>query len=83
MPLYVYEVIHKNKKNGRRFEVMQGFSDAPLTHDPETGEPVQRVYFAPHAPKNRYEKALKQISKEDKKNSPPKNRGKKGAGSGF
>lgn len=79
MPLYVYEVIGKNKKNGRRFEVMQSFSEAPLTHDPETGEAVQRVYFAPHAPKNRYEKALKQISKEDKKTPPRKTGKKKGA----
>lgn len=72
MPLYVYEVVHKNKKTGRRFEVLQGISEAPLTRDPDTGEPVQRVYSAPHAPRNRYEKALKQISKEDKKNSPKK-----------
>lgn len=66
MPLYVYEVIHKNQKPGRRFEIMQSFSDKPLTRDPKTGEPVQRVYFAPHSPKNRYEKALRQIAKEDK-----------------
>src|SRR3569623_25047 len=40
MPTYVYETIGKKK---RRFEVKQSMQDAPLTKDPETGEPVQRV----------------------------------------
>lgn len=38
MPTYTYETA-----TGRRFEVRQAMSDAPLTHDPESGEPVQRV----------------------------------------
>ena len=38
MPIYVYET-----EQGRSFELKQGMSDAPLTHDPETGEPVRRV----------------------------------------
>ena len=40
MPTYVYETAGKKP---RRFEVKQGMNDAPLTHDPETGEPVRRV----------------------------------------
>jgi predicted nucleic acid-binding Zn ribbon protein len=40
MPIYVYETTGKAK---RRFEVKQSMKDAPLTHDPESGEPVQRV----------------------------------------
>jgi len=40
MPIYVYETTGKKK---RSFEVKQCMNDAPLTHDPETGEPVKRV----------------------------------------
>ena len=38
MPIYIYET-----SKGRRFELKQGMSDPTLTHDPATGEPVQRV----------------------------------------
>ena len=38
MPTYVYR-----RPDGTAFEVFQKISDAPLTEDPETGEPVQRV----------------------------------------
>ena len=40
MPIYVYETTGKKK---RRFEVKQCMQDDPLTHDPESGEPVHRV----------------------------------------
>ncbi|HWB60602.1 MAG TPA: hypothetical protein VG733_14000 [Chthoniobacteraceae bacterium] len=40
MPIYVYETTGKKP---RRFELKQGMNDAPLTHDPQTGEPVRRV----------------------------------------
>jgi predicted nucleic acid-binding Zn ribbon protein len=40
MPTYVYETTGKTK---RRFELRQSMNDAPLKHDPETGEPVIRV----------------------------------------
>ncbi|HXJ61090.1 MAG TPA: zinc ribbon domain-containing protein [Verrucomicrobiae bacterium] len=44
MATYVYETIPKDpKQKPRRFEVQQKMSDAPLTVDPETGEPVRRV----------------------------------------
>lgn len=38
MPTYVYR-----RPDGTLFEVFQRISDSPLTQDPETGEPVQRV----------------------------------------
>lgn len=42
MPIYEYR-----RPDGSTFEVMQSFSEAPLTHDPETGVEVQRVLHAP------------------------------------
>jgi putative FmdB family regulatory protein len=42
MPIYEYR-----RENGTTFEVLQSMSDPPLTVDPETGEPVQRVMHAP------------------------------------
>lgn len=42
MPIYEYR-----RPDGSTFEVIQKFSDDPLTTDPETGEPVERVYSAP------------------------------------
>ncbi len=43
MPIYEYR-----RRDGSTFEVMQKMSDPPLTADPDTGEPVERV-FAPVA----------------------------------
>jgi predicted nucleic acid-binding Zn ribbon protein len=67
VPTYVYEVIRDDKQPGERFEVVQAMSDEPLTHHPETGEPVQRVFLptwiaGKNAP-NRTERALR----DDKK----------------
>jgi putative FmdB family regulatory protein len=42
MPIYEYR-----RPNGTTFEVMQKFSDEPLTVDPDTGVPVERVLHAP------------------------------------
>ncbi|EHN11536.1 Putative regulatory protein FmdB [Patulibacter medicamentivorans] len=42
MPVYEYR-----RPDGTTFEVLQKFTDDALTHDPETGEPVQRVLHAP------------------------------------
>ena len=42
MPIYEYK-----RSDGSTFEVIQKFSDDPLTKDPDTGEPVERVYTAP------------------------------------
>lgn len=42
MPIYEYR-----RPDGSTFEVLQKFSDEPLTKDPETGEPVERVFRPP------------------------------------
>ena len=42
MPIYEYR-----RPDGSTFDVMQSFSDATLTHDPETGVAVQKVFHAP------------------------------------
>jgi putative FmdB family regulatory protein len=42
MPIYEYR-----RPNGTTFEVLQSMSDDPLTEDPETGVPVERVLHAP------------------------------------
>ena len=39
MPFYEYR-----RPDGTTFEVMQKMSDLPLTHDPETGVPVERIF---------------------------------------
>jgi predicted nucleic acid-binding Zn ribbon protein len=44
MATYIYETVPTDpSRPRRRFEVKQSMKDAPLTHDPESGEPVQRV----------------------------------------
>jgi putative FmdB family regulatory protein len=42
MPIYEYR-----RADGSTFEVIQKFTDDPLTTDPDTGKPVERVYSAP------------------------------------
>ena len=42
MPIYEYR-----RTDGTTFEVLQSFSDDPLTHDPDSGQPVERVLHAP------------------------------------
>jgi putative FmdB family regulatory protein len=42
MPIYEYR-----RPDGTTFEVQQPFSDDPLTVDPDTGVPVERVLHAP------------------------------------
>ena len=42
MPIYEYR-----RADGTTFEVMQKFSDDPLTVDPETGQAVERVFRPP------------------------------------
>jgi len=39
VPFYEYR-----RPDGTTFEVMQKMSDHPLTHDPKTGVPVERVF---------------------------------------
>lgn len=42
MPIYEYR-----RPDGSTFELQQAFSDDPLTKDPETGAPIERVLHAP------------------------------------
>src|SRR3954466_5073242 len=42
MPIYEYR-----RADGTTFEVLQSIMDEPLTTDPETGQPVERVLHAP------------------------------------
>jgi putative FmdB family regulatory protein len=42
MPIYEYK-----RPDGSTFEIVQSFSDDPLTRDPESGVPVQRVLHPP------------------------------------
>jgi predicted nucleic acid-binding Zn ribbon protein len=44
MPTYVYETVPADPtQQPRRFEVTRKMSDTPLTHDPDTGEPVRQI----------------------------------------
>ena len=42
MPIYEYR-----RPDGTTFDVMQSFADDALTHDPESGVPVAKVFHAP------------------------------------
>jgi putative FmdB family regulatory protein len=42
MPIYEYR-----RPDGTTFELQQSFSDDPLTKDPDTGVPVERVLHPP------------------------------------
>jgi putative FmdB family regulatory protein len=42
MPIYEYR-----RPDGTTFEIQQSFSDDPLTVDPDTGVPVERVLHPP------------------------------------
>lgn len=51
MPTYVYEVVPQPGQEDlprEMFEVVQKMSEDPLTHHPETGQPVRRVIQVPH-----------------------------------
>jgi predicted nucleic acid-binding Zn ribbon protein len=51
MPVYIYRVVkplgQASGGGGETFEVHQSIHDPPLTHHPETGEPVERVLCPP------------------------------------
>jgi predicted nucleic acid-binding Zn ribbon protein len=42
MPIYEYR-----RPDGSTFEIVQSFSEDSLTHDPDTGVPIERVLHAP------------------------------------
>jgi hypothetical protein len=67
MPLYVYEVITADGSQGRQFEVFQSMADEALTHDPQTGEPVRRVFFPPAIGGQWSDSAMEKSVGDDKK----------------
>ena len=46
MPIYVYRIIGSSPE--QTFEVRQLMSEPPLTKNPDTGEPVERVICPPN-----------------------------------
>ena len=67
MPVYVYEVIRDGDESGEQFEVFQQFADDPLSHHPETGEPVRRVITAPFIGGKWTDSAMHRSVSDDKK----------------
>lgn len=44
MTTYLYETIPSHDGDAvAQFEIQQGMNDEPLTHHPETGQPIRRV----------------------------------------
>lgn len=48
MPLYRYEIICRDGSPGETFEVIQGVNEPPFDKHPVSGQPVRRVFGAPH-----------------------------------
>jgi predicted nucleic acid-binding Zn ribbon protein len=51
MPVYVYRIVRPGASPDeaeQTFEIRQSIHDQPLTHHPETGEPVERVLCPPN-----------------------------------
>ena len=48
MPIYTYITIEPDGSDGDVFEVEQSINSAPITHHPENGKPVRRIYEAPN-----------------------------------
>ena len=71
MPFYVYEVIRKDGKAGKRYEIMQKMGARALKKHPETGEPIKRIFLPPNTPGLKYDNAIKSLSKKDRKFEPP------------
>ena len=67
MPIYEYEVILEDGEPGMRFEVRQSMSDEPLTHHPQTGQPVRRVISAPMIASKYTDRAMNKVISDDKK----------------
>lgn len=48
MPLYVYQEILSDGRDGDTFEYIQSMSEATLTTHPKTGNLVRKVFYAPN-----------------------------------
>lgn len=67
MPIYQYEEVLPDGEGGEQFEIFQKMADAPLTHHPETGVPIRRVYTAPAVGGKWSEEAVGKSIKDDRK----------------
>lgn len=67
MPTYVYEVINDDGSDGEQFELFQNMADEPLTHHPETGQPVRRVPCVPNIGGKWSDSAMSRSVNDDKK----------------
>jgi predicted nucleic acid-binding Zn ribbon protein len=67
MPTYVYEILDDDGEAVGMFEVIQAFSEAPLTTHPETGQKVQRVIQPPFIGGTWSESHMHKSSRDDKK----------------
>lgn len=67
MPTYVYQVVSESGEPGETFEFRQGMNDPPLTHHPETGEPVVRVLTAPNIAGSFSDMKMSRTARDDKK----------------
>jgi len=67
MPTYVYQVIREDDESGEIFEVVQSMRDDPLTHHPETGEPVRRVIQPPYIPGAMSDHVASRTANDDKR----------------
>lgn len=67
MPIYVYEIINSDGEGGEQFEFFQSMSAAPLTHHPETGQPVRRIVTAPNIGGLWSDSAMGKSAGDDKK----------------
>ncbi|MGF1447874.1 MAG: FmdB family transcriptional regulator [Opitutales bacterium] len=66
MPIYTYQVLRSDGSEGETFEIQQSMKDAALTHHPQTGEAVQRVYSPPNLMTRYSDRAMKERTTEEK-----------------
>lgn len=67
MPTYVYAIVLEDGSDGDHFEVVQSFSDPPLSEHPESGRPVRRVPQVPHVGGKWSESAMHKSATDDSK----------------
>ena len=48
MPVYTYQIINKDGSDGDQFDLVRSMKEPPLTHHPDTGEPVKRIFQPIH-----------------------------------
>ena len=65
MPTYRYQIVREDGSEGPVFEFVHGMNEPPLTEHPETGEPVVRVFSAPHVA-GRYNERVEKQSMSNK-----------------